>query len=98
FFITGASQGIGAELARRFSDEPDARVVLVARNEANLRKVAATCSADATVAVEPCDVTDEQAVKRLADDVSARFGVPDVVVNNAGIFLPGGIRDTSVAD
>ena len=98
FLITGASQGIGAEIARQFSHEPDARVVLVSRNEGSLSKVAAQCAADATVTVEVCDVTDEEAVARLADSVSARFGVPDVVVNNAGLFRPGGILDTSVAD
>ena len=98
FLITGASQGIGAEIALQFSHEPDSRVVLVSRNEGSLRKVAAQCGADATVAVEVCDVTDEEAVARLADSVSARFGVPDVVVNNAGLFRPGGILDTSVAD
>lgn len=98
FFITGASQGIGAEVARQFSREPEARVILVARNEANLRKVAEGCSDYATVAVEPCDVTDEAAVSRLSEAVLGRFGVPDVVVNNAGVFRPGGIRDTTVAD
>jgi NAD(P)-dependent dehydrogenase (short-subunit alcohol dehydrogenase family) len=98
FLITGASQGIGAEVARQFSHEGDACVVLVSRNEAKLRNVVATCSADATVAVEVCDVTDEAAVARMADSVTSRFGVPDVVVNNAGTFRPGGILDTSIAD
>ena len=98
FLITGASQGIGAEVARHFSREPDARVVLVSRNEPLLEEVAASCEEGADVRWFPCDVTDEKAVAEMARSVTSDVGVPDVVVNNAGLFRPGGFTDLSVAD
>jgi NAD(P)-dependent dehydrogenase (short-subunit alcohol dehydrogenase family) len=96
--ITGASQGIGAAVARAFAGEPGARLALVARSEERLTEVAEACRADgAEAAVFACDVADDAAVSGMADAVRERFGVPDVVVNNAGLFEPGGLLDTEAA-
>jgi NAD(P)-dependent dehydrogenase (short-subunit alcohol dehydrogenase family) len=43
-------------------------------------------------------VTDDDAVAATADAVRARFGTPDVLVNNAGAFVPGGVLEMSAAD
>lgn len=97
--ITGASQGIGAAVAEAFAAEPDVQLALVARTEAKLGAVAARCRALGTeAAIFPCDVADDAAVEVMADAVRARFGVPDVLVNNAGSFAPGGVLAMSVAD
>ena len=94
--ITGASQGIGAAVAQAFAAEPGARLVLMARNEQNLRAVADQCrSAGAEAMVLPCDVTDEEAVRSAAERVEGAFGAPDVLVNNAGSFAPGGVEETT---
>src|SRR5207302_10437747 len=45
-----------------------------------------------------CDVSDERAMERLCDHVLARHGVPDVVVNNAGIAVAGPFLETSVRE
>src|SRR5262245_60922028 len=85
--VTGASQGIGAAIARVFAAEvTGVKLALVARNERNLRAVAKTCPKDADVEVFPCDVTNEAAVAGLAQAVNAGFGGVDVLVNNAGVF------------
>jgi NADP-dependent 3-hydroxy acid dehydrogenase YdfG len=86
--ITGASQGIGAAIARTFAAElPGVRLALVARNEKNLRAVAAACrKLGATAELFSCDVTDEVAVKAMARAVTARFRHVDVLINNAGKF------------
>lgn len=90
--ITGASQGIGQAVAEAFSTEPAAQIALIARNEENLRDVADRCTAlGAEAAAFPCDVTDEKAVNRTADAILGRWGAPDVLVNNAGSFAPGGL-------
>ena len=96
--ITGASQGIGEAIARALA--PDGHVLcLVARNTEKLEAVASTCRAlGAEAAVFPCDVTDEGAVRRMAAQVADAHGVPDVVVNNAGSFIPGSLVDTTLDD
>lgn len=98
--ITGASQGIGAAIARVFARElPRARLALVARAAARLAAVARDCTrAGARAEVFPADVTDAPAVAALGSAVLARFGRVDVLVNNAGRFLGRPLLETSVAD
>lgn len=80
--ITGASDGIGAALARAYAAR-GATLGLVARREDRLRELAATLGV--TTAVYPLDVRDAQAVGRMAADFVGRFGPPDVVIANAGV-------------
>jgi NADP-dependent 3-hydroxy acid dehydrogenase YdfG len=103
--ITGASQGIGAALARVFAAEvPGVRLALVARNRRKLAAVARACvtsgsragTAPATPEIFPCDVTDEAAVSGLAKSVSGRFGGVDVLINNAGAFAGAPLTRMSV--
>jgi NAD(P)-dependent dehydrogenase (short-subunit alcohol dehydrogenase family) len=93
--VTGASRGIGAAVAEAFAARGD-RVALVARSADALATVAERCrqgEGDAKPFV--CDVTDAEAVEAMAEAVGAWAGVPDVVVNNAGLFEPGGLLETS---
>lgn len=95
--VTGASQGIGAAIARVFAKESAARLALVARQQDKLNAVAADCRAEgAEVLVLPCDVTDEAAVAAMARQVLDCWGAPDVLVNNAGQFRPAPLRETSI--
>lgn len=98
--ITGASQGIGAALARVFAREvPGVRLALVARTGKKLRSVAAECEKlGATAEVFPCDVADEAAVAALAAAVTQRFGAVDVLINNAGKFAGAPFTEMTVAD
>ncbi len=98
FVVTGASQGIGRAIAEAFAQEPKAHIALVARNEEKLTQVAAACTAlGAVAAVFPCDVTDEDAVASMAQAVIEKWGAPDVLVNNAGVFQPGSLLETTLA-
>ena len=92
--VTGASQGIGAAVARAFALR-GWRVALVARSADGLARTAREC-AEAGGEARPvaCDVTDDAAVEAMAADV-LRWDVPDVVVNNAGAFVPGGLLETT---
>ncbi len=92
--ITGASQGIGRAIAEAFAAEPAARIALVARSADKLAAVAEACRARGAAAEPfPCDVTDETAVGRTAAAIQACWGAPDVLVNNAGLFRPGGLLE-----
>jgi short-subunit dehydrogenase len=79
--ITGASGGIGAELATQLAKQGH-RVALAARREKELNDVAARLGAGAIVV--PTDVTRRGDVERLRDRAVAAFGHVDVWVNNAG--------------
>jgi len=98
--ITGASQGIGAAIAKSFAAEiPGVRLALVARNVRHLESVARACARlGAETAVFPCDVADEAAVAALAPAVRRRFRGVDVLVNNAGVFAGAPFAELSVAD
>jgi NAD(P)-dependent dehydrogenase (short-subunit alcohol dehydrogenase family) len=82
-FITGASSGIGAALARHYA-AAGANVGLFARRAPELAAIAATLAAD-RVAFWAGDVRDAPALAAAAAGFVARFGAPDVVYANAGV-------------
>jgi NADP-dependent 3-hydroxy acid dehydrogenase YdfG len=98
--ITGASQGIGAAIAKVFASEiRGVRLALVARHAKNLAAVARACAKlGAKAACFVCDVTDETAVAAMAAAVTKRFGAVDVLINNAGAYFTAPFAKTSVAD
>jgi NAD(P)-dependent dehydrogenase (short-subunit alcohol dehydrogenase family) len=97
--ITGASQGIGAAVAEAFAALPGATLALLARNPARLEAVALRCRQQGAVAqAYPCDVTNDTAVQQTATTVLRDLGPPDVLVNNAGVFQPGSLLETTPAD
>lgn len=83
--ITGASDGIGAELARNFARQ-NASLALVARNEANLQAVAKECLELGAKRVEvfPCDLINDQDTTQSIHAVIKSFETLDIVVLNAG--------------
>ncbi len=92
--ITGASQGIGAAIAEVFARQLQGaggcHLALVARNAANLRRVALRCQRLGAVVASPfaCDVTDAVAVDALAGAVRKRWRHVDVLIHNAGTYAP----------
>lgn len=84
--VTGASSGIGLATARLFVQE-GAHVALVARREAKLAEVAAELGARALPLA--CDVGDLSRLPWLVEQVVARLGGIDIVVNNAGLHHRG---------
>lgn len=88
--VTGASRGLGAAIAIQLAAE-GANVVAVARSTAGLAEVAAR--GDGRISVLAADLADETAVAGLADEVVARHGRIDGLVNNAGIAPAGAFVD-----
>jgi len=100
--ITGASQGIGAAIAKVFAKEvPGVRLALVARNAKNLGAVARSCAKlgqGVTAEIFECDVSGEAAVAAMAVAVKQRLGAVDVLINNAGVFAGAPFAKTEVAE
>lgn len=98
--ITGASSGIGAGTAE-FLATKGAWLVLVGRNEENLKSVAAKCI-PTHGAPEPlqivADVTNEADAKRIIDTAIEKFKKLHVLVNNAGIVKQGSIVTGTLED
>jgi short-subunit dehydrogenase len=87
--VTGASSGIGAEIARDLARRGH-QVTLVARTVSKLDELAAEIAAAGGRAdVITADLTDRQARAALLDQVTALGLVPDILVNNAGFSTLG---------
>jgi NAD(P)-dependent dehydrogenase (short-subunit alcohol dehydrogenase family) len=87
--ITGASQGIGAELVRGFLDR-GYRVV------ANSRSIKPNTSAD--VLAIAGDIADPAVADRVIGEAVAKFGRVDTLVNNAGVFVAKPFTEYTEAD
>ncbi|MGQ0657367.1 MAG: SDR family NAD(P)-dependent oxidoreductase, partial [Chromatiales bacterium] len=96
--VTGASGGMGAAIAVSLA-KAGAQVLLLARREDELNKVAAEIrSAGGKAMVYPIDLTDSPAVEALAGRISREVGTPDIVVNNAGAGQWKFIEETSAEE
>jgi short-subunit dehydrogenase len=94
-FITGASTGIGAALARHYA-HVEGTIGLFARRRDLLEKLAA--SLPGASAIYAADITDTAALETAAKDFLARYGTPDLVIANAGISVGtdgGDLRDVA---
>lgn len=83
--ITGAGDGLGRALARRFAHDGET-VILLGRTLSKVEAVAAELG-DGHLAVE-CDVADPASVAAAFAAIAARFPKLDVLINNAGVFEP----------
>ncbi|MCX4915756.1 SDR family oxidoreductase [Streptomyces sp. NBC_00687] len=94
--VTGAGSGIGRATAFAFA-EAGARVVAVDRDAESAARTAEMSRLIGSPAAwaETVDVSDEQAMEKLAEKVATEYGVVDVLVNNAGVGLSGSFFDTT---
>ncbi len=83
--VTGASTGLGVQMAKAFARQ-GANLVLLARRKNLLDENAAAISAEFGVRVLPvaCDITDTEQVKAAVSTTMQEFGRVDILVNNAG--------------
>jgi len=95
--ITGASAGVGAACARAFAQH-GAKLVLVARGEAALHKMAAELESQTEVLSVAMDVADSEACTAMLDSAKERFGHIHILVNNAGFHARGDVKKVTPID
>ncbi|HEY8503231.1 MAG TPA: SDR family NAD(P)-dependent oxidoreductase [Gemmataceae bacterium] len=96
--VTGASSGIGRELARQLAAAGCA-VGLVARRADRLRELADLIgAAGGTAAVAPADVTSRDEVSAAVERIQAELGPADLLIANAGVGMPTLADPVNVAD
>ena len=93
-WITGASSGLGYALAGLYAKD-GARVIVSARSADKLQALASSDFAG-TILPLPVDVTDNDSVVAAAAQILAQWGVPDVVILNAGYYEPCSFEDTTL--
>ena len=96
--VTGASQGFGKVLAHELV-KLGAQVVIVARDPARLEAAAAELDAGGQqVTPLAADLTDDQAVARLFQEIEQRYGKLDALFNIAGASARGRVSETTIDD
>jgi NAD(P)-dependent dehydrogenase (short-subunit alcohol dehydrogenase family) len=95
--VTGASSGIGFDLARRFLAEGSS-VVLNARDPEKLERARRALGEEKRVVAVAGEIGEAATGRALAEAARARFGGVDVLVNNAGIFAVKPFLESSEAD
>ncbi len=93
--ITGASKGLGRSMALQFAEDKNNTLLVCARGEVglyNLVQEIQTYFPDVNIKAMPIDMAKKEEVIAFAEWCLS-FGKPDILINNAGTFLPGTIAD-----
>jgi len=99
--VTGAGQGMGRAIARRFAAE-GAAVALLSRSPAPLAEAVSLIESDGGKAIGiRCDVSELDTIKPAIDEAAVRFGTVDILVNNAHdtsqAAMTGGVEKLTIA-
>lgn len=95
--VTGAASGIGRATARQFARE-GAKLILCDIDGEGLESLRAELGEAVCVSSETVDVGDREAMRRFSDRVHEVVPAVDVLVNNAGVGLAGGLLDMTLED
>jgi len=92
--ITGATKGIGRAITEKFAYE-GFNVAICARSKKDLDEFYSELHnkfPDAEILTQVCDVSDKKQIKNFTDLIKSEWNTMDVIVNNAGIFVPGQVH------
>lgn len=92
--VTGASAGLGVQMAKALASH-GAKIVALARRKEKVEAIAKSISEEFGVEAIglQCDITDTKRVDEVIEDVLSRFGHIDILVNNAGTGAVGNAED-----
>lgn len=95
--VTGASSGLGFAIAKAYLERGD-NVVGNARTLARLQEAAAQLGNPANFLLVAGDIAQPETAQRLFEEAVAAFGKVDILINNAGIFIPKPVTDYTEGD
>lgn len=95
--VTGASGGMGREITGLLADE-GVKLALFSNDGAALTSLAGELSAKTEVLYKVVDVRSEDEVSAAFEEVKAKFGHADILLNLAGLSIPGKINEMKLAD
>ena len=96
--VTGAGPNIGKTIAMTLAQAGAAVLCNDIRTEQAQAAAKSITEAGLQAAPAPCDIADADAVKRMVEEGSSRFGTIDILVNNAGVTMPKGLLATSLEE
>lgn len=96
--VTGASSGIGAQIAKDLVTRLGLTTVGVARRRENIERLKEELpEGDRSKLLGfECDVTDGENIKEVFSAINKKFGGVDILINNAGMWQPGSLYDDSM--
>src|SRR6185436_8492134 len=93
--ITGGGSGIGLETAKLLLETKEYRLVLLGRNRAKLESASEGLGGiDEDVSIVTCDLRDSSQIKKTVEKIAGSYKGIYGLVNNAGIYPLGGLKDT----
>lgn len=92
--VTGGSRGIGAAICRALADRGDQIALHYGASQEAAQDVLAELAGSGHVIVQ-ADLADAEQVRAMVDEAARAMGGIDVVVNNAGVFFPHPLQDTT---
>ena len=96
-WLTGASSGIGFEIAKALS-KFKTNLILTSLNSEKLTNAIMKLQGDAKKYAFPMDISSESQVREAFEFISHEVGFPDILINNAGIFKPKSFIETKIED
>lgn len=93
-WITGASSGIGEEMTKQLANK-GARLIISARKQVELERVKREIGSD-KVHIQVLDVAKHDEIQGITNELTAKFGSIDILINNAGISQRSLVRDTNI--
>jgi 3-oxoacyl-[acyl-carrier protein] reductase len=96
-FITGASRGIGAAIAREFADSGDRVAIHYGQSQEMAKEVLVSLKGSGHITVQ-ADLQNADEIRRAVDEAAQAFGSIDVLINNAGVFFAHPIETSTYED